>query len=223
MQARRIARELALLSVSQLPSNPEKLDAQQLQSVALAAVRTLTGEAHDTLETAAAEVERGSDRLLASETKAQDLDSARVMVKEALELAQRAINRIGTAVELPEMLQLANQQEVRDYTLALLQTVSIRRAEIDQIISAAMVDWQLHRLPQIDRDILRLAVAEFQYMGIPDRVAINEAVELAKRYSDDDGHRFINGVLRRVVEKPGHKSGEASEDVPADAPAPEPK
>ncbi|GAB4466180.1 MAG: transcription antitermination factor NusB [Elainellaceae cyanobacterium] len=223
MQARRIARELALLSVSQLPSKPEKLDAQQLQSVSLAAVRTLAGEAHDMLETAAAEVERGSNRLLASETKAQDLDSARVMVKEALELAQRAINRIGTAVELPEMLQLANQQEVRDYTLALLQTVSIRRAEIDRIISAAMVDWQLHRLPQIDRDILRLAVAEFQYMGIPDRVAINEAVELAKRYSDDDGHRFINGVLRRVVEKPESRPEEISEDAPASTPAPEPK
>ncbi|QKD81758.1 transcription antitermination protein NusB [Thermoleptolyngbya sichuanensis A183] len=212
MQARRIARELALLSVSQLPSKPEKLEAQQLQSVALAAVRTLTGEAHDMLETAAAEVERGSDRLLASETKAQDLDSARVMVKEALELAQAAINRIGTAVELPEILQLANHQEVRDYTLALLQTVSIRRAEIDQIISAAMVDWQLHRLPQIDRDILRLAVAEFQYMGIPDKVAINEAVELAKRYSDDDGHRFINGVLRRVVEKPEDRPEDRPED-----------
>ncbi|NEO00992.1 MAG: transcription antitermination factor NusB, partial [Moorea sp. SIO3I7] len=60
--------------------------------------------------------------------------------------------------------------------------------------------WQLKRLPRIDRDILRMAVAEISFLGIPDRVAINEAVELAKRYSDEEGHRFINGVLRRANE-----------------------
>ncbi|NEO62999.1 MAG: N utilization substance protein B, partial [Moorea sp. SIO4G2] len=48
--------------------------------------------------------------------------------------------------------------------------------------------------------ILRMAVAEISFLGIPDRVAINEAVELAKRYSDEEGHRFINGVLRRANE-----------------------
>jgi N utilization substance protein B len=44
-------------------------------------------------------------------------------------------------------------------------------------------------------------VAEVSFLGIPDRVAINEAVELAKRYSDEEGHRFINGVLRRVTDR----------------------
>jgi transcription antitermination protein NusB len=47
---------------------------------------------------------------------------------------------------------------------------------------------------------------EMAYLGTPDRVAINEAIELAKRYSEEDGHRFINGVLRRVVEQMGIKS-----------------
>ncbi|MEO1068445.1 MAG: transcription antitermination protein NusB, partial [Cyanobacteria bacterium J06638_6] len=73
------------------------------------------------------------------------------------------------------------------------------------------------RLPRIDRDILRLAVVEMNYLGTPDRVAINEAVELAKRYSDDDGFRFINGVLRRVVNRSdgGEVTGsEATVDSP---------
>jgi N utilization substance protein B len=48
---------------------------------------------------------------------------------------------------------------------------------------------------------LRIAVAEISFLGLPTRVAINEAVELAKRYSDDEGHRFINGVLRRVTDR----------------------
>jgi transcription antitermination protein NusB len=198
MQARRIARELALLSISQLPSSPEKLQPQELQSLLVGAVRTLTTEVQDTLETASAELERGSDRLLSSETRAVDLRSARAMVQEAIELTQQAINRLGTAVDLPEFIQLANQHEVRDYALDVLIQVQTHRDEIDRALSENMVEWKLDRLARVDRDILRMAVAELLYLGTPDRVAINEAVELAKRYSGEDGHRFINGVLRRV-------------------------
>lgn len=201
MQARRIARELALLSISQLPANQERLQAQQLQGVIVAAVRTLTTETQDTLETAAAELKRGNDRLLNSETRATDLQSARAMVNEAVELTQTAINRLGSALELPEFIQLSNQQEVRDYALQLLSMISKRRAEVDEMLSQAMVDWQLSRLPRVDQDILRIAVAEIMFLGIPDKVAINEAVELAKRYSGDEGHRFVNGVLRRVTDR----------------------
>jgi N utilization substance protein B len=201
MQARRIARELALLSISQLPANKERLETQQLQAILLAAVRMLTNEVQDTLETAAAEVERGSDRLLSSETRATDLNSAKAMVQDAIGLTQSAINRLGTALELPELIQLSNQQEVRDYVLSLLNTVRTHQDEIDPLLNQSMVDWQLHRLARIDRDILRIAVTEMLYLGVPDRVAINEAVELSKRYSGDEGHRFINGVLRRVSDK----------------------
>lgn len=108
MQARRISRELALLSQSQLSANLEKLAAQQLQDVVLAAVRTLTTEVHDVLETAAGELKRSSDRLLSSETRTTEVEGARVMVKEAVELGQTAINRLGMALELPEFIQLAH-------------------------------------------------------------------------------------------------------------------
>ncbi|NEO49420.1 MAG: N utilization substance protein B, partial [Moorea sp. SIO4A3] len=77
MQPRRIARELALLSISQMPNSPERLDTQQLNNLVLAAVRTLTGEIQEALETAAAELKRGSDRILESETRATDVRSAR--------------------------------------------------------------------------------------------------------------------------------------------------
>lgn len=201
MQPRRIARELTLLSLSQVPNTPERLDTQQLNNLVLAAVRTLTGEIQETLETAAAELKRGSDRLLNSETRATDVRSARAMVAEAIELAEKAINRLGTAVEMPEVIQLTNQQEVRSYALEILKTINRRKEEIDASLTNALQDWQLNRLPRIDRDILRIAVTEMSFLGIPDRVAINEAVELAKRYSDEEGHRFINGVLRRVSDR----------------------
>lgn len=199
MQPRRIARELALLSLSQMPTEPEQLDEKQLSQMVLIAVRTLTDEIHEALETAAAELKRGSDRLLGSETRAIDVRSAKTMVADAIELTQKAINRIGVAVEMPEMIQLANQADVRAYAIEILQAIGRRQVEIDEILVQSLKDWQINRLPRIDRDILRIAVAEIAFLGIPDRVAINEAIELAKRYSDEEGHRFVNGVLRRVT------------------------
>jgi transcription antitermination protein NusB len=199
-QPRSIARELALLSVSQVPRSSEKIQKQQLDDLLRIAVRTVTAEIQETLETAAAEVKRGSDRLIESETRANDLESAKVPIADALELAQKAINRLGVVVELPEFLQLANQIEVREYALELITTVVTKREDIEKQIEDVLVAWQLSRLPQIDRDILQIAVAEILYLEIPKKVAIDEAVELAKRYSDEEGHRFINGVLRRVID-----------------------
>lgn len=197
-QPRRIARELALLSLSQIKNNPEKLDKEDANSLVLAAIRTLTTEIHDILETASAEVNRSNERILSSETRATSVDGAKAMIREAIELTQTAINRMAIAIELPETIQLASQYEVREYTLELIAAVHRRRQEIDQQLEQALVDWQLNRLPKIDQDILRLALAEIMFLEVPQKVAINEAIELAKRYSDDEGHRFINGVLRRV-------------------------
>ena len=201
MQPRRIARELALLSLSQLPTDPKRLETQQLSSLMLAAIRTLTTEVQEALSNAAAELQRGSDRLLSSQTRAADLPTSRTMVQESIELTQKAINRLGMAMEMPEWIQLANQQEVRTYALEIVSKVKANSKQIDEQLSLALVDWQVTRLAQIDRDVLRIAVAEMVFLGVPDRVAINEAVELAKRYSEEDGHRFINGVLRRVTDQ----------------------
>ena len=198
---RSTARELALLGLSQLTKNSGSLEKKQLQEVVLAAVRTLRTEAQDILETAAAELQRGSDRLLSSQINTTDIESARAMLYETIELSQTAINRIGSAVELPEILQLTNQLEVRSYTMEILTKVNGNKKEIDKLLRESIIDWQIERLPRIDLDILRIAVAEIMFIGIQKPVAISEAVELAKRYSGEDGHKFINGVLRRVLNK----------------------
>jgi N utilization substance protein B len=200
-KARETARELALLGISQLPANPELLEAKKLQDVLLAAIRALTTEVQEALEAAASEVQRSSDKLLASEIRAADIQSSRAMVREAVELTQTAINRLGSAMEFPELIQLANQQDVRTYALQILTKVSANRVQIDELLSEALVDWQIERLARIDRDIMRIAIAEMLYLGLPEQVSVSEAVQLAKRYSGDEGHRFINGVLRRVVDK----------------------
>ncbi|AHJ27216.1 transcription antitermination factor NusB [Nodularia spumigena CS-584] len=197
-----IARELALLSLSQLPINPKKLTEEHLPKLVLATVRTLRSEVQDTLDNATGELQRSNERLLTSQTRASDLNTARNLLKEAIDYTQTAINQLGAAVEFPELIQLANQdKEVGRYAIQLVKLVNEHRVSIDEEISSALVDWQVTRLAQIDRDILRIAVGEMRFFNLPDRVAINEAVELAKRYSGDEGHRFINGVLRRVTEQ----------------------
>ncbi|MEB3248739.1 MAG: transcription antitermination factor NusB [Microcystaceae cyanobacterium] len=197
-QPRRIARELALLSLSQLKNEATALDPEEINPLLLAAIRTLTSEAQENLATAAEEIHRSQERLLSQELRSTALDSAQAMVQESMKLTQSAINRVAIALDLPEMVQMANQYEVRDYAITIISTVQRRRQEIDQQLETAMVDWQLKRLPRIDQDILRLALAEMCFLDIPQKIAINEAVELAKRYSDEEGYRFINGVLRRV-------------------------
>lgn len=207
MQPRRIARELALLSASQLPTKQERLQEQDLQGIVVAAIRALTSEAQDALEAAVAELQQGNSRLLSSETRAADLQASRPMVEEAIALTQTAINRVGLALEVPEFIQLANQHDVREYALSLVSTLREYRDRIDEVLTASLVDWQLSRLAAVDRDILRIAVAEIMYLRVDHRVAIDEAIELAKRYSDDDSYRFINGVLRRVMNQLQAKSG----------------
>ena len=200
-QPRSIARELALLSISQIKTKQGKLSESDLDSLILAAIRTLTIEVQDNLEAASAEIKRGEERLLNSETRASDLNSAKVMLQEALSISQTAVNRLGIAIEFPEFLQLTNQEQVRQYATELIVTVNDYRQEIEQALSSVLVGWQLSRIPKIDRDILQISVAEMLYLEVPEQVAINESVELAKRYSDEDGFRFINGVLRRLSER----------------------
>ncbi|MBD2106288.1 transcription antitermination factor NusB [Nodosilinea sp. FACHB-13] len=214
MQARRMARELALLGLSQLSDKPGRLAPPDFEKLLLAAIQTLTAEAKDALETAADELKRGNQHLVDSGTRASDVEKGRAMVEEAIALTQTAINRLAHAVELPEFIRLSNQSEIEAFALELLTNTAKYQSQVDSVLDEAMVAWNLKRLPRIDRDILRLAVVEMNYLGTPDRVAINEAVELAKRYSDDDGYRFINGVLRRVVSRGDEGEVEVETDSP---------
>lgn len=82
----------------------------------------------------------------------------------------------------------------------LVQTALGRQSESDVIISSKSVDWEISRLPRVDRSILRLAIGELlAASSTPTGVIINEAVELAHRYSTEESGRFINGLLGSVV------------------------
>lgn len=76
--------------------------------------------------------------------------------------------------------------------------------DIDSIINKSARGWSVPRLSKVDLAILRLAVYEIEYSDIPDKVAVNEAIELAKEFGQDKSPSFINGVLGNVVRNKGN-------------------
>lgn len=200
-QPRRTARVLALLSLAQLPSNAEKIEQLEINDLLIGAIRSLTTEVENALESASDELNRSNEQVFKSETRTTNVGSAKEMLKDAITLTQKAINRLGSVLELPEFVQLSQQVQVREYAMELITTINRRQEEINEMLDGVMIDWKLNRLSLIDGNILRIAVAEMAFLQIESKVAINEAVEIAKTYSDDDGFRFINGVLRKISDQ----------------------
>ena len=89
--------------------------------------------------------------------------------------------------------------EVDPFALETAQAVAARAEELDGRITAAADEWTADRLGAVERNILRLAVYEIESDEIPNEVAINEAVELAKRYTTDEAARLVNGVLGKIL------------------------
>jgi N utilization substance protein B len=88
----------------------------------------------------------------------------------------------------------------RQFALELVAGVRDEQALLDQCLSDALEHWSIGRLSRVDHNILRLAVYELLRMkDIPARVTIDEAIELAKTYGDQESGRFVNGVLDQVA------------------------
>jgi transcription antitermination protein NusB len=91
---------------------------------------------------------------------------------------------------------LKGSDDVLTYAKSLVENFGQHYEKIDRLISSRIQHWTLERLASVDRNILRLAMVEFSYFPeVPINVIINEAIELAKKYSTPDSGAFINGVL----------------------------
>ena len=100
------------------------------------------------------------------------------------------------------------QKSTREFANQLFENAAARAAEIDPIISTHAKNWRIERMPAIDRAILRLAIAELRTTGTPHKVVINEALELAKKFSSEDAAPFINGILDAVMKSSAEKSAD---------------
>lgn len=125
--------------------------------------------------------------------------------KRAVDLLFEAEARGLTPAEVADARNaLAEQQDdvsaLNPYTVTVAQGVTQHAAHIDDLISAHLRGWTLDRLPAVDRAILRVAVWELLHANdVPEPVAVDEAVELAKKLSTDDSPGFVNGVLGQIM------------------------
>ena len=101
------------------------------------------------------------------------------------------------------------QPPVGEFTMELVEGYAQYAARIDELITTYSVDWEIDRMPVVDRSILRLGAYELIWVdATPDAVAIDEAVQLAKEFSTDGSPSFVNGLLARFKDlKPNLRRG----------------
>jgi len=93
-------------------------------------------------------------------------------------------------------------EEIRNYAAQLVRGVWGQRDKLDKQIQSVATNWTIERMAAIDRNLIRMALYEILHVpDVPYRVAINEAVELAKEYGTTESRRFVNGVLGALVRK----------------------
>ncbi|KZZ86251.1 transcription antitermination factor NusB [Bacillus sp. SJS] len=121
--------------------------------------------------------------------------------RAAREKALQALFQIDVSqIDPADALQHAfDEEEVNSFTKDLVTGTISNLEEIDSLITPHLVNWKLERLANVDRGILRLAAYEMKYeTDIPASVSIDEAIELAKAFGDDQSSRFVNGVLSNI-------------------------
>lgn len=127
---------------------------------------------------------------------------------------QSMVERWGTAGQEVEK-QACDWMRVAAFTLKLVTGVTEHQAELDLALQAREIGWALDRQVSVDRNILRMAAFELTHLrNIPASATINEAVELAKKYSTAESSKFVNGVLGAIVAQPGSDADARSEDRP---------
>ncbi len=98
----------------------------------------------------------------------------------------------------------ASEEPARQFAATLVRGVQTHRGEIDELLARASRNWRLERMARVDRNLLRLAVFELKHGGdVPAKVAINEAIEIAKRFGTGESSAFVNGILDRCLEEIG--------------------
>ncbi|MCX5716239.1 MAG: transcription antitermination factor NusB [Candidatus Omnitrophica bacterium] len=91
------------------------------------------------------------------------------------------------------------EPSVKEFAEAIVREVEAHSKEIDKAISESAENWELGRMATVDRNILRAATCELLFMpDIPPKVAINEAIDIAKKYGDKDSSKFVNGILDKI-------------------------
>lgn len=115
-------------------------------------------------------------------------------------LFQEDLNPRDSRDQIAPFLQSRLKNEtLREFASSLVLGVLRNRAELDALLESKADNWSLARMAATDRNVLRLGAYEIRYADTPDRVAIDEALELAKRFGSAQSSQFVNGILDKLL------------------------
>ena len=202
MHNRSLSRELSLLSLGLINDKGDlELNKFQIEEIFESALDSLINLCRDELDNCEADLENASQFVLDSELKEGSNSSfanVRDELKQAFYKLESIMNSLSVTLDFPKLIVSSNQNDIREDVnhriFSIINNVKIIDSEIDEVMDG----WRLKRLPRIDRDILRLAYLDIHFLNTPVAVACDEAVNLANKYSDTQGRKMINGVLRRL-------------------------
>ena len=197
-----LSRELSLISLSLIKDKGDiQLNKYQIEEIFESALDSLINHCRDELDNCESDLENAAQKILDSELR-EGLDShfanVRNDLKKSLTKIETVMNTLSVILDFPRLIVSSGQIDIREDVNERIRNILNNLRIIDAEIDQAMEGWRLKRLPRIDRDILRLAYADINYLSTPVAVACDEAVNLANKYSDMQGRKFINGVLRRL-------------------------
>ena len=197
-----LARELSLISLGLIKDKGDfKLNKLQIEEIFESALDSLINHCRDELDNCEADLENASQKILESELQ-EGIDSSfsnvREELKKSIKKIETVMNTLSITLDFPKLIVSSAQIDIREDVKQRISNIINNLTTIDSEIDQSMDGWRLKRLPKIDRDILRLAYVDINFLDTPIAVACDEAVNLANKYSDIQGRKFINGVLRRL-------------------------
>ena len=199
---RSLSRELSLISLGLIKDKGDfKLNKYQIEEIFESALDSLINHCREELDNCELDLENASQKILDSELLEEGNSSfskIRDELKKSLKKIEIVMNTLSVTIDFPKLIVSSEKIDIReDAYKRIVNTIDNLRI-IDSDIDQVMDGWRLKRLPRIDRDILRLAYVDINFLDTPIAVACDEAVNLANKYSDTQGRKFINGVLRRL-------------------------
>ena len=197
-----LSRELSLLSLGLIKDTSNlELTKSQIEGIFESALDVLINHCREELDNCEADLDNASQNLLDSELKEGSNSSfanVRIELKKAFNKIESVMNSLSVTLDFPKLIVSSNQSDIREDVKHRISIIVHNIKTIDSEIDQVMDGWRLRRLPRVDRDILRLAYVDINFLNTPIAVACDEAVKLANKYSDEQGRKMINGVLRRL-------------------------
>ena len=218
MNHRSAAREIVVLAMPQLPKDGGKLENLGFEEIILGLSRSLSDYAKKNIASVSSDLQKIEKFLLNAEIEHPDNEKHTSQIKQVLipdtavlrnqiTALQSSATELFNILELPELVTQTSQKQTTDYAYELLKNYVENKEKIDETIEKAAQSrksdkkWKINRMVRLERDILRVAATELIFLKeTPTEVICDEAVKIADKYGGDECKKFVNGVLRDIVE-----------------------